>query len=89
MIYTNKRNEKIIRRMRKVVDKQDPQSRQEKILARNLSVFSRGGERERSHRKIVGNIVRKNMDEKLNAIEKAHKRLENILYKKQKNAGRY
>jgi len=81
MLYTNKHNLKIIKRMRAVADKEHPADRQEKVMARDLSGISRGGEKERSHRKMVGNIARKNTDARYDAISKAHERIEK-LYKK-------
>jgi hypothetical protein len=78
MIYTSKHNLKIINRMRKIADRVNPVMRQEKVLARQLAGYSRGGERERSHKKLVGNVVRRNMDKRLNTIGKVHDRIEKI-----------
>ena len=81
MIYVNKHNEQIINRMRRLADKSDPVSRQEKILARQLAGYSRGGELERSHKKMVGNVARKNLNARYDVINKAHNRIE-TLYKR-------
>ena len=81
MIYTNKHNQQIINRMRRLADRKDPAYRQEKVLARQLAGTSRGGELERSHRKLVGNVVRRNVDARYNTLQKAHNRIEKI-YKK-------
>jgi hypothetical protein len=67
--------------MRRLADKSDPVSRQEKILARQLAGYSRGGELERSHKKMVGNIARRNLSARYDVINKAHNRIE-TLYKR-------
>ena len=81
MVYLNKHNEQILKRMRRPADKGDPVNRQEKLLARQLAGYSRGGELERSHKKMVGNVVRKNLDKRYDTINKAHNRIES-LYKR-------
>jgi|WetSurMetagenome_2_1015567.scaffolds.fasta_scaffold40535_2 hypothetical protein len=81
MIYTDKHNLKIIKRMRAIADKKNPADRQEKVMARDLSGLSRGGEKERSHNKLVGNIAKKNSSIKYDTISKAHERIEK-LYKR-------
>jgi hypothetical protein len=78
MTYSNKHNLRIITRLRRVADKKHPEQRQEKLLARHIAGISRGGEKERSHRKLVGNIVRRNIDTRYDAIKKAHNRIEKL-----------
>ena len=64
--------------MRKIADKKNPEQRQEKLLARHIAGISRGGEKERSHRKLVGNIARRNIDTRYDVIKKAHNRIEKL-----------
>ena len=78
MLYVNKHNQKIITRMRRLADRRHPEQKQEKILARDLAGISRGGEKERSSRKMVGNIARKNVGAKYDVIGKAHKKIEKL-----------
>jgi hypothetical protein len=85
MIYVNKHNQKIITRMRRLADRRHPEKRQEKLLARDLSGISRGGELERSSRKMVGNIARKNVAAKYDAIGKAHKKIERLYNRRIEN----
>jgi hypothetical protein len=88
MVYCNKHNAKIIKRMRRLADKADPTQKQEKNLARHLAGLSRGGELERSHKKMVGNVARRNVAKKYDVINKAHDRVEMLLMHKNKAKAR-
>jgi hypothetical protein len=89
MLYVNKHNQRIITRMRRLADRRHPEQRQEKLLARDLAGISRGGERERSSKKMVGNIARKNVAAKYDAIGRAHKKIERMYNRRIENVRGY
>jgi hypothetical protein len=76
--YKNKKLKKIILSMGEGDQNKDPYERIQKILNRRLELFSRGGKRERSHKKRVGNIVNKDINNRYNM---AYKVIKNITIK--------
>jgi hypothetical protein len=72
MNYTKKHDIRLIDRMRVASGEGD------QAYVHNLTKLSRGGKLVRSHTKRIGDIVRRNMDRRYNALDQARKRIENM-----------
>ena len=83
MRYLNKKIRKLLKRIRQRQhegdENKDPYSVADDVLGRKLSILSRGGFVERSHKSKVGRRVNKDLDKKFityKALENMMKRIE-------------
>ena len=81
MNYVNKRRKKLLKRMAKRAnegDEYNPYSTADDRLGKKLTLYSRGGKRERSHKMRIGKIVNKNIDRKMRIFKTLDKTLRKI-----------
>jgi len=72
MKYTKKNDIRLLDRMRIASGEGD------RSYVHGLTNLSRGGKLVRSHTKRIGDITRKNLDRRYNALDQARKRIENM-----------
>jgi hypothetical protein len=75
MTYKNKKIKKIIDQMGEGDQKNSPYERVQKSINKRLEILSRGGSKQRSHKKRVGNIVNKDFENRYTVVQKALKNI--------------
>jgi hypothetical protein len=76
MRYENKKIKRIINRMSKEGDEENPLTRVERISKRFSNKLSTGGHVERSHKSRVGRIGNKNIEQRYNVAAKVLKNVQ-------------
>jgi hypothetical protein len=75
MKYKTKTMKKILKNISSENGKEDYYKRLKKLFDRRLEIYSRGGELERSHKKRVGNIVKKDVENRYSVADKVFKNI--------------